>query len=82
MIINVGSGSTTLIDALVELGYTQIIASDISDIALDSIKERLGSNNSVEYISDDLTASVNIKNIEEVDLWIDRAVLHFFNDER
>ena len=79
-IINIGSGSTTLIDALVELEYINLIATDISDVALDALKNRISDEDKVEYIQDDLTNPEKLNHIENVDLWIDRAVLHFFNE--
>ncbi len=80
-IINIGSGSTTLIDALLELNYTNLIATDISDIALNELKSRVAGE-TVEFIQDDLTQAKELNNIEKVDLWIDRAVLHFFIDAK
>lgn len=80
-ILNVGSGSTVLIDALLELEYRNLIATDISDVALNELKNRVSSAD-VEYIQDDLTKPEELIKIENVDLWIDRAVLHFFNDQK
>lgn len=78
-ILNVGAGSTTLVDKLMHLGYKNIIASDLSKVALDQLKKRVNSNN-ITYIIDDLTQPKLLKNIPPVDLWIDRAVLHFFTE--
>lgn len=80
-ILNVGAGSTTLIDDLLGKGYTNLIATDISDIALQGLNDRIGSNDSLDCIVDDLTSPVLLNDIDPVDLWIDRAVLHFFNDD-
>ena len=79
-ILNVGSGSTTLVDELLNKGYSNIIATDISEVALKKLEDRTGSNK-VEFIIDDLTKPTKLKKIEPVDLWIDRAVLHFFTEE-
>ncbi len=79
-ILNVGVGTTTLVDSLLEEGYSNIIASDLSSSALEQLKNRVHSDQ-VEYIQDDLTHSEKLIHIEPVDLWIDRAVLHFFNKE-
>ncbi len=76
-ILNVGAGSTTLIDELIKLGYTDLIASDLSEVALEKLKNRIKSTK-VDYLVDDLTKSTKLTKIENVDLWIDRAVLHFF----
>ena len=80
-IVNVGAGATTLVDKLVFDGYTNIIASDISKVSLDHLISRLGNGSKmVEFIIDDLTNPSELLNINPVDLWIDRAVLHFFNE--
>jgi hypothetical protein len=79
-ILNVGAGATTLVDELVTDGYTNIIATDISKVSLDHLKTRLGDQDKlVEFILDDLTNPAELLKIDPVDLWIDRAVLHFFN---
>ena len=80
-IINVGSGSTTLIDKLLKLGYTNLIATDISKVALKNLEDRIGSNK-VECIVDNLTMPTKLNNIAPVDLWIERAVLHFFTEKQ
>ena len=81
-LLSVGAGSTTLIDALLGHGYENLIVNDISDVALQGIQNRIGKlGNKVEWIVDDLTNATLLNNIEPVDLWIDRAVLHFFTEE-
>ncbi len=81
-LLNVGVGATTLIDELINIGYKNIIANDLSLTALEIIKNRVGDNkNKVKWIVDDLTKSKILINNEPVDLWHDRAVLHFFNEE-
>ena len=79
-ILNVGAGSTTLVDELLKKGYSNIIATDISEIALKKLENRVG-NDAVEFIVDDLMNPTQLKTIEQVDIWIDRAVLHFFTKE-
>ena len=81
-VLNVGAGNTTLIDELLVKGYSSVIASDLSDVSLEKLKERLGEKKEkVEWVVDDLTQSTQLSEIEPVDLWIDRAVLHFFTEE-
>ena len=41
-IIDIGGGASTLVDDLLERGYTNISVLDISQKALDKTKERLG----------------------------------------
>ena len=77
----VGAGSTRLIDELLRQKYSNIIASDLSSAALNEVKSRVVNEENVEFIVDDLTAIQKLNNIDKVDLWIDRAVLHFFHKE-
>lgn len=82
-IFNVGAGSTTLIDSLLDKGYTNLIANDISSCALKNIKNRIGAKqNLVEFIVDDLVNPTLLKSLPQVDIWNDRAVLHFFTEEK
>ena len=80
-LLTVGAGSTTLIDTLLEHGYNNLLANDISDVALQSLQARIGKlQNKVTWIVDDLTNTTILNDINPVDLWIDRAVLHFFTE--
>ena len=85
-ILDVGTGVSTFIDSLIEAGFTNIIATDISEIALSKLKERLGREKAtlVKWIVDDITEPVHMQNLREADIWHDRAVLHFLvkDDER
>ena len=82
-ILNVGSGATTLVDELIKLGYENIIANDLSSSALNKIKERLGNKSyKVKWIEDDLTNPKELNSLKDIDLWHDRAVLHFFNNKK
>jgi hypothetical protein len=82
-ILNVGSGASTLIDKLLEVNYQNIIANDLSAIALDKLKKRLAHNESnIHWVVDDLTQPSELIKLKGIDLWHDRAVLHFFNDEK
>lgn len=75
-ILNVGSGSTTLIDELLKIGYSNVIATDLSEIAIKRLEKRIGKGK-IQCITDDLTNATHLNKIQAVDLWIDRAVLHF-----
>ncbi|MFL0353058.1 class I SAM-dependent methyltransferase [Xanthomarina sp. GH4-25] len=79
-ILNVGVGTTTLIDVLLDAGFTNLIANDLSNLALEKLKERIlkSHNYNLNSIVDDLTKPIVLQNLESIDLWIDRAVLHFF----
>jgi hypothetical protein len=83
VILNVGAGTTTLIEFLLLMGYRNIIATDISNDSLTKLKTGLGNEeDKITWIVDDLTHPVLLKNIPTVDLWIDRAVLHFFTEPK
>lgn len=79
-ILIVGAGSTTLIDELLKTGHSNLIASDLSEVALKNLEDRLG-HGKVKCVVDDLTNSTKLSRVTPVDLWIDRAVLHFFTDK-
>jgi len=83
LIFNAGAGSTTLINKLLECGYSNIIVNDIAASALTDLKNGLAShkNKKVQFIVDDLTKPIELLNLKNVDLWHDRAVLHFFTEE-
>lgn len=83
LIFNVGAGSTTLIDTLLEKGYSNLIVNDISSCALNNIKKRIGNKqNLVEFIVDDIVNPTILQQLPKVDIWNDRAVLHFFTEEK
>ncbi len=84
VILDVGSGATTLIDNLIQQGYKNIIATDISTIALEKSKTRISKENSsfVKWNVDDITNTQNLDNTLKVDLWHDRTVLHFLTEEK
>ena len=74
-ILDVGSGATTLLDDLLKEGYSNIIAMDISASALAVSKQRLG--DLITWRIADITHPLEIEEYS-IDLWHDRAVLHFF----
>jgi len=78
----VGAGATTLVDALLESGYENVIATDISKIALEKLSERLGGRaQQISCLVDDVTDSRKIVELENISVWHDRAVLHFLQQE-
>ncbi len=82
-ILDAGAGASTFIDYLINQGYSNIIATDISEIALNKIKERLGKEKAslVRWIVDDITQPAHIQNLRDIAVWHDRAVLHFLLEE-
>jgi len=79
-ILNVGVGASTIIDDLLKENYTHLIASDLSDVSLNTLKKRIKSEDidKVQFVVDDLTNPTKLPTLNSVDLWNDRAVLHFF----
>ena len=78
-IIDVGSGRSKLLKNLIEIGYNHLTYLDISESALEKSKEFLGEqSNKVRWISKDI---LNFKTEEKFDIWHDRAVFHFLNEE-
>ncbi len=82
-ILDVGSGATTLIASLLDAGYRNIIATDLSAVALEKARARLSAQQAglVRWVVTDITAPENLAEPGEVDLWHDRAVLHFLTEE-
>ena len=83
-VLDVGAGASTLIDYLLDQGYKNITAVDISETALQKLKERLGEEKSrrVGWIVDDITQPVHMSALSDVALWHDRALLHFLLEEK
>ena len=78
-IIDVGSGRSKLLKNLIKIGYNQLTYLDISESALEKSKEFLGEQSTkVTWISKDI---LNFKTDEKFDIWHDRAVFHFLNQE-
>ena len=82
LIFHAGAGATKLIDLLLTKGYNNIVVNDISNSSLKKLKNSLKKNSSVKYIVDDLTNPSKLLNLKSVDLWHDRAILHFFTEEK
>lgn len=83
VILDVGSGATTLIEKLLKDGYNNIVATDISDVALTQARENLKAEEAklVKWIVDDITNPKYLTEIGTIDLWHDRTVLHFLTEE-
>lgn len=81
-IIDIGAGTTTLVDALFNRGYTDLSVVDISRRALDHLKSRLpqAAQTGIRFIEEDVTDPVQLLDHDPVKLWHDRALLHFLRD--
>ncbi len=82
-ILDIGAGASTFIDYLIDQGFSNIIAADISEIALGKLRARLGKEKAslVRWIVDDITQPIHIQDLRDIALWHDRAVLHFLLEE-
>lgn len=79
-IIDIGGGDSTLVDHLLKDGYENITVLDISEVALEKAKKRLGANAAkVTWIVSDIT---QFKTAERFDVWHDRATFHFLTSSR
>jgi ubiquinone/menaquinone biosynthesis C-methylase UbiE len=77
-IIDIGGGTSILVDRLMERPFERIAVLDISETALLKARSRLGSRaERVEWIAGDVT---KIEIFGTFDVWHDRAVFHFLTD--
>jgi SAM-dependent methyltransferase len=74
-LIDVGGGASLLVDFLLEEGYRDITVLDVSGIALNKARRRLGDRVSrVKWIEQDITC---FEPERKYGLWHDRALFHF-----
>lgn len=77
-IIDVGGGTSVLVDRLLELPFEAIAVLDISETALGKARLRLGEHHRrVRWLSADVT---DVDDLGTFDIWHDRAVFHFLTD--
>jgi len=77
-IIDVGGGSSRLVDMLVERGQAHVTVLDLSSAALELAKARLPSALNVEWIVADVT---KWQPDRCYDIWHDRAAFHFLTSK-
>lgn len=79
-IIDIGGGASTLVDHLLDDGFTDITVLDVAGKSLEQAQERLGERAAgVEWVVSDVTAFQPSRTWQ---LWHDRAALHFLVDEQ
>jgi len=77
-ILDAGGGASTLVDHLLDEGYTDISVLDISGDALERSRARLGdAAGTVDWIESDV---VDFHPVRRFALWHDRAVFHFLTE--
>lgn len=78
-VIDVGGGDSRHVDELLARGYRDLTVLDLSDVALERARHRLGVRaESVTWIHSDVTRYAPPRSW---DLWHDRAVFHFLVGE-
>jgi SAM-dependent methyltransferase len=74
-IIDVGGGASTLVDSLLDKGYTRLAVLDLSGVALSHSRTRLAARaGDIEWFEADVTS---FEPPRRFGLWHDRAVFHF-----
>lgn len=77
-IIDIGGGSSTLVDHLLDVGHEDLTVLDISPSALALAQRRLGTDRQrVKWVHADVRSH---RFTERFALWHDRAAFHFFCD--
>lgn len=77
-VIDVGAGASRLADALLDAGWTDVTALDVSSQALDTVRQRLAHRSeTVSFVVADL---LDWEPPRSYDAWHDRAVFHFLVD--
>src|SRR5690348_10138133 len=80
-IIDVGGGASTLVDGLLEAGYSDLTVLDLAGSALEVAQARLGRRASlIKWVEADVLSAEFTKG--QYGLWHDRAVFHFLTDPR
>jgi len=76
-VIDIGGGESSLAAELVARGHTDVSVLDVSAVALSKVQAQLGT--AVACLHDNV---LTWKPERRYELWHDRAVLHFFTDDR
>ena len=78
-IIDIGGGASALVDHLLLIGHRDLTILDISAVALDAARNRLGDPPGVTWVHHNL---LTWRPSRRWGLWHDRAVLHFLTEAR
>lgn len=77
-IVDVGAGSSFLVDHLVASGFQDVTCLDLSEAPFRQVRARLGGK--IESVSFVVTDLLTWEPEQTYDLWHDRAVYHFMTD--
>ncbi|RUT32445.1 class I SAM-dependent methyltransferase [Arsenicitalea aurantiaca] len=76
-IVDVGAGSSRLVDCLLEQGFRRITVLDLSETALRTARARLSLDASVEWV---VANVLHWRPSGRFDVWHDRAAFHFLTE--
>jgi SAM-dependent methyltransferase len=77
-VVDVGGGTSYLVDRLLARGFADVTVVDVSDVALATVRTRLGGDPRVTFVAGDV---LDMEPPRPVGLWHDRAVLHFLSGD-
>ena len=77
-VLDVGGGTSFLVDRLIERGFVDISVLDISEVALEAAHVRVGPDRRVHWLHEDVLSWTPRR---KFDLWHDRALFHFLVEE-
>jgi Methylase involved in ubiquinone/menaquinone biosynthesis len=78
-VIDIGGGASTFVDDLLDRRVEHVTVLDISAAALQAVRDRLGERAArVQWIVSDVSAAD--LDADSIDLWHDRAALHFLTE--
>lgn len=77
-VIDVGGGTATLVDELLAAGHRDLTVLDLSAVAIDTARARVGDRDEVTWIEADV---LKWEPTRQWDVWHDRAALHFLVDD-
>jgi hypothetical protein len=75
--VDVGGGASLLVDRLVAAGFSDLTVLDVSGVALDAARQRLGASAPVTWLRQDI---LKWEPPRRYGFWHDRAVFHFLTD--
>ncbi len=73
-VIDVGGGASTIVDELLAAGHCDLTVLDLSAVAIDTARARVGDVDEVMWVQADI---LTWEPARKWDVWHDRAVLHF-----
>ncbi|HXY28680.1 MAG TPA: class I SAM-dependent methyltransferase [Acidimicrobiales bacterium] len=77
-VLDVGGGASSLVDHLMAAGFVDVTVLDVSEVALDMGRRRVGDRPEVSWLHQDVLVWQPDRRFG---LWHDRAVFHFLTEE-